>query len=263
MKQRETIGCAVISFNEETNLPLCLESAKWMDEIILVDAFSTDQSMDIARKYTTRIFQRPWKGFGDQKNYAIKQVSTDWVFILDADERISDNLKAEIDTVLSAALQDGPVAYYVPRHNYYFGSLVLHAGCYPDYQLRLFRRGIGYLDTAEPHNKFLFSGQAAYLSCPLIHQTRPTLHNYFEKFSNFTTLAAQDAAKTKRQVRSLDLLFRPVFTFLKYFFIRKGYRDGMSGFLVSALSSMYTFVKYAKVWHINQLRSEAKRLKIQ
>ena len=253
--KRETVSCAVVAFNEEKNLHPCLESAKWMDEIVVVDSFSTDATMDIARTFTDRIFQRPWRGFGDQKNYAMDQASTDWVFILDSDERISVELQAEIEAVLSAGSKDGPVAYYVPRHNYYFGSLVLNAGCYPDYQLRLFRRGIGHLDDAEPHNKFLFSGESGHLSSPLVHLTRPTLHNYFEKFSNFTTLAAQDRARTKRHVRSTDLLFRPLFTFSKYYFVRKAYRDGMAGFLVSALSSLYTFVKYAKLWHMRQLES--------
>lgn len=255
-KPQETIACVIITFNEEKNLQPCLESAQWMDEIIVVDAFSTDRSLDVARNYTHRIFQRPWKGFGEQKNFGLHQASADWVFILDADERISISLKDEIETVLSARSQDGPVAYYVSRHNYYFGELVLHAGCYPDYQLRLFRQGIGYLDAAEPHNKFHFSGNAAFLSCPLIHHTRPTIHVYFEKMPTFTTLAARDLAKTKRQVRNLDLLFRPVFTFLKYYVVRKGYRDGMPGFLVSALSSLYTFAKYAKLWHLKQLESQ-------
>ncbi|MDR4495782.1 MAG: hypothetical protein R3B74_15475, partial [Nitrospirales bacterium] len=102
-------------------------------------------------------------------------------------------------------------------------------------------------DDAEPHNKFIFTGKAGYLQCPLIHNTRPSLKNFFEKFPNFTTLAAQERSKTKRKVKGIDLLFRPVFTFFKYYFVRKGYCDGMSGFLVSALSSMYTFVKYAKL----------------
>ena len=258
---RETIGCALVSFNEEKNLQPCLESAKWMDEIVVVDSFSTDRTLDIARTYTDKIFQRPWRGFGDQKNYAVDQVSTDWVFILDSDERISVELQAEIEAVLAGRSANGPVAYSVPRHNYYFGSLVLHAGCYPDYQLRLFRRGIGHLDDAEPHNKFVFTGDSSYLSCPLIHHTRPTLQNYLEKFSNFTTMAAQDRAKTKSHVRSTDLLFRPVFTFLKYYLVRKGFRDGMSGFLVCALASMYTFVKYAKLWQMKQFAPHERRQK--
>jgi glycosyltransferase involved in cell wall biosynthesis len=224
----------------------------------VVDSFSTDRTMVIARKYTDNIIQRPWRGFGDQKNYAMDHASTDWVFILDSDERIPAELRAEIESVLSTGSKAGPVAYYVPRHNYYFGSLVLHAGCYPDYQLRLFRRGIGHLDDAEPHNKFLFKGDSSYLSCPLVHHTRPTLQNFFEKFPNFTTLAAQDRAKTKRHVYGMDLLFRPIFTFLKYYVARRGYRDGMAGLLVCALSSMYTFIKYAKLWHMTQPESADK-----
>ncbi|MGD9849876.1 MAG: glycosyltransferase family 2 protein [Nitrospirales bacterium] len=246
-KARETVGCAVVAFNEALNLQACLESAKWMDEIIVVDSFSTDSTMEIARQYTDRLYQRPWKGFGDQKNYAMDQATTDWVFILDSDEQIPDALRWEIEAVLSNPSSQRPVAYSVPRHNYYFGSLVLNAGCYPDYQLRLFRRGIGHLDDAEPHNKFIFSGEADYLQCPLIHNTRPSLKNFFEKFPNFTTLAAQERSKSKQKVWGTDLLFRPVFTFFKYYVARGGYRDGMSGFLVSALSSMYTFAKYAKL----------------
>ena len=158
-KLRETVACAVVAYNEALNLPPCLESAKWMDEIIVVDSFSTDSTMDIARKYTNRVYQRRWKGFGDQKNYAMDQATTDWVFILDSDEQIPEALRMEIEAVLSDRSPHRPVAYSVPRHNYYFGSLVLNAGCYPDYQLRLFRRGIGHLDDAEPHNKFIFTGK--------------------------------------------------------------------------------------------------------
>lgn len=249
--KKETVGCAIVAFNEEGNLKSCLESAKWMDEIIVVDSFSTDSTIEIARQFTVRVFQRKWNGFGDQKNFAMDQVSTDWVFILDSDERIPEALRHEIEAVLKDRSPDRPVAYLVPRHNYYFGSLVLHAGCYPDYQLRLFRKGIGHLDDAEPHNKFIFRGKADFLRCPLIHNTRPTLKNFFEKFPNFTTLAARERLKTKRVVHYTDLLFRPAFTFLKYYAARKGYRDGMSGFLVSVLSSMYTFVKYAKLFEMN------------
>ena len=253
IKKRETISCAIVAFNEEKNLPSCLESAKWMDEIIVVDSFSTDRTVEIAQGYFARIFQRPWKGFGDQKNYAMDQATMDWVFILDSDEQIPEALRLEIESVLSAPERSRPVAYSVSRHNYYFGSLVLNAGCFPDYQLRLFRRGIGHLDDAEPHNKFIFTGDKGVLNCPLIHHTRPTLENYFEKFANFTTLAALDRAKTKRVVRATDLLFRAPFTFLKYYIARKGYRDGLTGFLVSALASMYTFVKYAKLYeHLDQ-----------
>ncbi len=253
---RETISCAIVVFNEEKNIRECLDSAKWMDEIVVVDSHSTDRTREICEQYTQRIFQRPWRGFGDQKNFAIDQATSDWVFILDADERVPTELRTEIEAVLS--LQDGPepVAYYLPRKNYYFGNWVKRAGCYPDYQLRLFRRGIGRLDDCEPHNKFIFEGEVGYLQTPLEHYTERTIADQFTKLRNFTGLAARERAKTKSSVHWTDLSIRPCFTLYKYYFARQGFRDGMSGFLVSVFASMYTFVKYAKLWELLRAKGE-------
>lgn len=257
----ETISCAIVVFNEERNIEACLESAKWMDEIIVVDAFSTDRTVEICRRYTERIFQRPWQGFGPQKNFAIEQATSDWVFILDADERIPSDLKREIQSILEDQRPDSPVAFSVPRKNYFYGNWVMHAGCYPDYQLRLFRRGVGKLNDEEPHNKFIFEGRSGVLQTPLEHFTERTIDDHFRKFRNFTTLAAQERGKTKQHVRWADLLIRPIFTFYKYYIVRYGYKDGMPGFLISVFASMYTFVKYAKLWEqtsgVDQYRLKA------
>ena len=207
---RQTISCATVVFNEERNIRDCLESAKWMDEIIVVDAFSQDQTLEICRQYTTRIFQRPWNGFGEQKNFSIDQATCDWVFILDADERISDDLRREIETILSSS-REGPVAYSLPRRNYYYGKWVKWAGCYPDYQLRLFRRGVGRLNDAEPHNGFVFEGQGAYLTSPLDHYTERTIEDHFRKFDNFTTLAAKERGKSKHRVSWSDVTSAAVY----------------------------------------------------
>ena len=253
---RESISCAIVVFNEERNIRDCLESARWMDEIVLVDAYSTDRTLELSKEYTERIFQRPWRGFGEQKNFAIGQASTDWVFILDADERITPELQSEINTVLTSRNLNGPVAYYVPRRNFYYGRWVKWGGCYPDYQLRLFRRGVGRLNDEEPHNKFVFEGEAAYLKSPLNHYTERTIEDHFRKFQNFTSLAAKERLKTKQSVSWADLTMRPLSTFCKYYFARQGFRDGMQGLLVSTFASMYTFVKYAKLWEHMQPRSE-------
>ena len=246
------ISAVVVTLNEERNICDCLESAKWMNEIIVVDAFSRDRTVEICRKYTSRIFERPWKGFGDQKNFAVDQATCDWVFILDADERISPELRAEIETVLARSQTDGPVAYYLPRRNYYYGRWIMRLGYYPDYQLRLFRKGVGRLNDEEPHNKFVFQGVAGHLRTPLDHYTERTIEDHFRKFNNFTTLAAQERAKTKRTAYWYDLTFRPILTFSKYYLQRQGFREGMHGFLISVFASMYTFVKYAKLWELTQ-----------
>ena len=251
---RETITCAIIVLNEERNIRDCLESAKWMDEIVLVDALSCDRTVEIAREYTRRIFTRPWNGFGEQKNFAIEQATSDWVFILDADERIGPELRKEIEMVLMARDRSGPLAFYLPRRNYFYGRWLRWGGTYPDYQLRLFRRGVGKLDDVEPHNRFLFEGPSAHLQVPLDHFTERTISDHFKKFNNFTTLAARERGRHKQAVYWTDLALRPTFTFWKYYVARQGFRDGMHGFLIAAFASMYTFVKYAKLWESLQER---------
>ena len=247
---RQSISCALVVMNEEQNIAECLESAKWMDEVIIVDAFSTDRTREICQHYTDRIFERAWNGFGEQKNFAIDQATSDWVFILDADERITPELRSEIETVLTSSQPDGPVAYSLPRRNFHFGKFVTSAGCYPDYQLRLFRRGVGRLNDEEPHNKFVFQGVGAYLKAPLDHYTERKITDYLRKHGNFTSLGAKERRKTKRSVYWSDLTIRPLFTFYKYYIARRGFRDGLQGFFVCVFASMYTFNKYTKLWEM-------------
>ena len=256
MKARPTISCAIVVFNEEQNIGDCLESAKWMDEIIVVDAYSSDRTKEICEQYSKHIFERAWNGFGEQKNFAIEQATGDWVFILDADERISPELKAEIESILTARSSSGPVAYSVARRNYHFGKFVMNAGCYPDFQLRLFRRGVGKLNDEEPHNKFVFEGGHEYLKAPLDHYTERKIEDYLRKHRNFTSLGARERGKTKKAVYWSDVTIRPLWTFYKYYIDRRGFRDGMQGFLVSVYASMYTFNKYAKLWELLHIPSK-------
>ena len=248
MIMRASIGCAIIVFNEERNIRECLETVRWMDEIVVVDAYSTDRTVEICQEFTDKIFQRRWCGFGVQKNFAIDRVKADWVFILDADERISSALQSDIEMILQSQGKDLPVVYSVPRKNFYYGKWVKHAGCYPDRQLRLFRNGAGHLDDEEPHNKFVFQGKLGELTSALDHFTERTINDHFRKFRNFTTLAAQERGRSKSFVYVVDLIGRPLFTFCKYYISRKGCADGIRGFLISVFASMYTFVKYAKLW---------------
>jgi (heptosyl)LPS beta-1,4-glucosyltransferase len=245
---RQTISCAIVVFNEERNIREALASVAWMDEIIAVDSYSTDKTVEMCREFTPHVFQRKWNGFGEQKNSAIDRATSDWVFILDADERVSDDLRAEIQRVLETSTPVGPVAYSLPRKNYYYGKWIRWGGVYPDYQLRLFRRGVGRLDDSEPHNRFVFEGLHGDLTHALDHYTERTIEDHFKKFNNFTTLAARERGKTKKRVRWSDLTIRPLFTFWKYYVRRQAFRDGVHGLIISVFASMYTFVKYAKLW---------------
>lgn len=247
---RRTISCGVITFNEERNIRDCLESAKWMDEIVVVDSFSRDKTVEISHEYTARVYQNPWNGYGEQKNFTMDQTTSDWVFIMDADERVTTELREAIERILGGEAPDGPVAYYVPRRNYFYGQWIRRAGCYPDYQLRLFRRDAGRMDNAEPHPQFICTGKVAYLTNPLDHYTERTVKDHFKKINSLTNLAAKERGKTKSVVHWSDLAFRPLFTFWKYFVVRQGFREGMHGLAFCMFASMYTFVKYAKLWDL-------------
>lgn len=254
VSMRETITCGVITFNEENNIRDCLESARWMDDIVVVDSFSLDKTVEIARGYTAHVFQRPWNGYGEQKNAVIDRATTEWVFIIDADERVTPELRETIERILSLNDPSGPVGYYMPRRNYFYGLWIRRAGCYPDYQLRLFRRGAGRMDNAEPHPQFLCAGTVDYLKEPLDHYTERSVGDHFRKINSLTNLAARERGKTKSAVRWSDVVFRPLFTFWKYFVARQGFREGVHGLVFCIFATMYTFVKYAKLWDLIRLQ---------
>jgi len=253
---RKTISCGVITFNEENNIRDCLESAKWMDEIVVVDSFSRDRTVKISGEYTKHVHQHRWNGYGEQKNFTIDQMTSDWLFIMDADERVTPELRAAIERILKDADPSGTVAYYVPRRNYFYGKWIQRAGCYPDYQLRLFRRGAGRMDNAEPHPQFICNGPTAYLAQPLDHYTERTVQDHFRKINSLTNLAAKERGRQKTAVYWSDLAFRPLFTFLKSFIARKGFQEGTHGLVFCMFASMYTFVKYAKLWELLQQRGK-------
>lgn len=247
----------MVVLNEEKNIRDALESVMWMNELIVVDAYSQDQTLKICREYTDHVYFRKWTGMPDQKNFAIEKGTSEWIFLLDADERASSELRQEIESILSYDDRNAPTGYFVPRKNYYYGKWVRWAGCYPDYQLRLFRKGTGWYGDVEVHPRFILDGEVGYLRGTLEHFTYPTVERHFRKQNAFTTRAAKERMKTKRSVYWFDLAFRPLFTFLKYFVARQGFRDGLHGLIVSVFASMYTFGKYAKLWETIHRRGKS------
>lgn len=136
-----TVACIVITKNEERNIADCLASARWADELIVVDAESADKTVELARASGAKVFVRPWPGFGLQKNFGMAQASSDWILVLDADERVTEDLRDEVRACLGRWQPGAPLAYRIPRRNFFYGAWVRRAGVYPDYQVRLFRRG--------------------------------------------------------------------------------------------------------------------------
>ena len=247
-----TLACAVITKNEETNIQDCLASVQWADEVIVVDAESRDRTVELARASGAKVWVRPWPGFGPQKNFGMAQATADWILILDADERVTEGLQGEICACLGRWTSDAPAAYQIPRRNFFYGAWVRGAGVYPDYQVRLVRRGRAHYNDVAVHENLIVDGSIGTLAHPLDHYTERRIQDHFKKFGLYTTLAAQEKAKGIRVVRRIDLMIRPLVVFIKTWLFKRGYHDGVRGLVVSVFASMYTFVKYAKLWHMTQ-----------
>lgn len=247
---KSSLACVVITKNEEANIQDCLASVGWATERIVVDAESTDKTVELAHAAGAKVFVRAWPGFGAQKNFGIVQASSEWILIVDADERVSLPLRSEVLSRIGQWKAGDPVAYEIPRKNFFYGAWVRHAGVYPDYQVRLFRRGSAEYNNVPVHENLIVQGPLGKLSSPFEHFTERRIRDHFRKFGLYTTLAAQDKRTMVQQVGALDLLVRPLVIFFKTYLLRKGFRDGVRGLIVCGFASMYTFVKYAKLWHM-------------
>jgi hypothetical protein len=175
----------------------------------------------------------------------------EWIFVLDADERIPEELRGEIEGILESK-ETKFSAYRVSRQNYFYGHWLRWGGQFPDWQTRLFRRGAGSYDDTEPHEGFTFSGKLGTLKNPLIHYSERKISDHFPKLNNYSSLAAAQRVLTCKKVHWYDLFFRPLVNFFQVYFRKQGFRDGIPGLIQATFKSLYTFVKYAKVWELHQ-----------
>ncbi len=250
-----TLSVAIITKNEEANLPRTLASVRWADEIVVVDAGSTDRTPEIARESGTKFFTREWSGFGAQKNFAIRQCTSDWVLALDADEEVSPELTQEIRALLAGLPEC--LAYFLPRRNFFLGRWLRHGGYYPDPKLRLFRRGTAQFEERAVHETIRQTGPAGRLRGDLIHHAYPNLDGYIEHMNRYSTLGATQAiarGKTSRSIFAFlwNVLIVPVATFKYNYFLRLGFLDGREGLLQHLYHSAYVSWKYAKAWELDR-----------
>jgi (heptosyl)LPS beta-1,4-glucosyltransferase len=250
MKQK--ISVLIITFNEEQNIADCLESVKWADEIIVVDSFSTDHTIEIVKNYTDKIYQRKWEGYAKQKIFSINEATNEWILNLDADERISAELREAIEKIL---IENPEVnGYQVSVRNYYLGKWIKHANWYPDYHLKLFRRSKARIEDLPVHEAFEVDGRVEKLNGDLIHYSYPNLEYGYNKINKYSSLEASQRANKK--VTGLDLFLHPLGAFLTDFISRKGYKDGVHGFLVAMMNMITNFLTYAKVWEIQNVKPD-------
>ena len=253
------LSVVVSAFNEEEKIRDCLESVKWADEIVFIDNSSTDNTANIVKKYTSKIYRRENNPLmlNVNKNYGIEKTTGDWVLYLDADERVTPELKKEIKQLLQdrhsglsrmdSGVADAPQndagvinGYWIPRKNIIFGKWIEHAGWYPDYQMRLFRRGKGKFPAKHVHEMVDVDGETAYLKTPLLHLNFETISQFLYKHIElYAANEAEALLKKNYKVDALDAIRMPMNEFLSRFFAREGYRDGLHGLVLSLLMAFY------------------------
>jgi glycosyltransferase involved in cell wall biosynthesis len=242
---RPRISAVVICGNEEANIADCLESVRWCDEIVVVDSMSSDRTPDIARRYTGRVIQRPWPGYVAQKNFALEQATCDWILSLDADERCTPELKAAIEIALPPA--DGVDGFRVRRHVRYLNRWINHGGWYPDWKLRVVRRGRAKWAGVDPHDKLVTEGQTRDLDADLIHFTYRDFSQQLKTIDRFSDVVVAEWVKEGRRPSLLKLLFHPPIKFLECYIWKRGFLDGWAGFIIAKASAFYVFTKHAKL----------------
>lgn len=240
------LSVIVITRNEERNIVACLQSVRWVDDIVVVDSASADSTCALAEDNEARVFDRPWSGFAEAKKFAVAQTRHDWILWLDADERVTPGLAEEIQRLLAA----GPAkaAYEVARRAYFLGRWIQHSGWYPGRVTRLFNKNRAEFSSSAVHEGLLVKGDVGRLQNDLLHFTDPNLYHYLTKFNRYTSLASKELHDKGERFHTADVLLRPPLMFFKMYLLRLGFLDGVEGFILALLSSAYVFTKYAKLW---------------
>ena len=243
------LSVVIVTKNEERNIEAALQSVSRFSETIIIDDFSTDSTISIAHKYTDNIFQIKWQGYARQKQSGIDKTSMPWVLVLDADERVTEELADEIRTAIESSANN---AYYIPRKNFFLGRWIRHGGWWPDYTLRLFKKDSAYMEQREVHEKIIARGKTAYCKNPMEHYTYTEISDYIKKMDVYSSLAAAEMHQKGVSAGFYQLMLKPPVTFLRMFLFQQGFRDGFHGFILAVLYSFYTFLKYLKLWEIGQ-----------
>ncbi len=245
------LSSIIIAKNEEANIKRCIESQlDCIDEIVvLVDSESTDRTLEVVKSYSQVKYEvTEWYGYAKTKQHAISLCSNDWVFWIDADETITDNLNEELKLFKNS--EPTHSAYSVARRAYFLGRWIKHSGWYPGRVERLFNKHKAVFSDKDVHEHLEINGTIGELKYDLNHYTDPSIKHYFEKFNNYTSLAASELNKRSKSFSFADIIIRPPVLFFKMYILKLGFLDGIQGFILAVFSSAYVFTKYTKLWEI-------------
>lgn len=253
-KSTPAISVCIVCFNEQDNIKRCLESVEWVKdyqgEIVVVDSFSTDNTVEICKQFTDKVIQHKWGGFVSQKTFAVSQAQNDWILSLDADEVISGELREEIIKAWWDRVYHNCDGIRMKRHAFYLGKWINHGGWYPNWQLRLFNKYKGKWGGIDPHDRIVMQPDTKVIDLKndLLHYTYKDISHQLRTIDNFSRVSSQSLLGEGDSFSIFKMIFRPPVKFMETFLWKRGFLDGMPGFIISVASSFYVFIKYAKMW---------------
>ena len=242
------LSVAVITKNEEANLPRLLESVSFADDIVLVDSGSTDKTVGIAREFGCRVSVEDWKGYGPQKNSAVGKCRHEWVLLLDADERIPAEAAGVIRDVIENPLAD---AYRFRRKNYLHGRWLRHSGYWPDRQIRLVNRNLGSF-RGTIHEQWATGGRVADLDAHIDHYAFSGYSDMLKTLNDYSTVIAEELHSSGRRANGISPVYHGIGMFLKIYFVERGFLDGIDGLVTALTKAGGSFFKYAKLLELQR-----------
>jgi len=242
------ISATIIVHNEEADMAAVCETVAWADEIVVVDSDSTDRTVEIARRFTPKVFHRPFRGYRDKHEFADAQATGDWIFWIDADERVTAELRAAIEALRRRDPASLPDGFRMARRAYYLDRWIRYSGWYPDYQMRLYRKAASYWDGVPPHETARVHGRVETLPGELLHYTKRTLAEHHQVLESYATLAAAHLHRQGERASWLRLWLSPLAAFVRTYFFKQGFRDGVPGLIIALFTAYGVFLRYAKLW---------------
>jgi glycosyltransferase involved in cell wall biosynthesis len=244
------VSAYILTKNEEKHIRECIQSIKWADEIVVVDDFSTDSTVEIAKSMGCKVVQNKFEYFGKQRNFALTQCSNNWVICLDADERITPELKEEIEQELKNIPR--AYAFIAPRKSRFINRWILHSGWYPDYRHPvLFNKNKMKYKDQLVHEDIEYNGKKVYFKGNILHYPYDSIKQFIKKSDLYTDLRSKEMFEYRKKFKILNLFINPSVMFFKMYIVKKGFLDGLTGFILALLySSFYTLMKYIKLWEL-------------
>lgn len=255
MKTREKLTAIIPVFNEEKHIEEVLASVSFADEILIVDSFSTDATLELAKRFQPKILQRKFDYHAAQKNWAIPQAAHEWILLVDADERVTPELKDEILMHLENPPNNSVAGFWIGRINHFMGERIHYSGWRNDKVIRFFRKSACRYKDKYVHEEIESDGKIEFLKEKLLHYTYESLDKFMQKLNRYATLQAKDYDTRTGKLTPYHFVMKPIWGFAKHYFVQSGFRDGVPGLVIGYIQGYTVFMRYVKLWLLRRSRS--------